>query len=91
VAYLIEHREPEYPAGARDRGIEGVVMLDLVVGRTGAVETISVRRGDPLLASSALETVRGWKFSPVLLNGNPVEVETDVVVNLALPGRVWSV
>src|ERR1051325_1093322 len=83
-SHLIAHVEPAYPEEAKARGIEGKVVLDAVVDRSGVIETLSVRTGHPLLAKSALQTVRTWRYRPTLLNGVPVEVTTDIQVLFTL-------
>jgi periplasmic protein TonB len=85
------HAEPAYPEAARAQGIEGKVVLDARIDRNGVIESLSVRAGHPLLAESALETVRTWKYRPTNLNGVPVEVETDIEVTFTLPNAVVSV
>jgi len=84
------HAEPAYPDDARDQGIEGKVVLDARIDRNGVIETLSVRTGHPLLAESALQTVRTWRYRPTKLNGVPVEVDTDIEVTFTLPNMVAS-
>ena len=84
------HDEPAYPDEAKARGIEGTVVLDAIVDRNGVIETLSVRTGHPLLAESALQTVRSWRYRPTKLNGVPVEVATDIEVRFTLPDSVVS-
>ena len=71
---------PVYPADAKERGVEGVIAVVLVVAGDGSVERASAAAGDPSLVSAALSAVRLWRFTPVLLNGEPVEVVTQVDV-----------
>jgi protein TonB len=89
-AFLTVHAEPIYPEDARARGVEGKVVLDARIDRNGAIQTLAVRTGHPLLAEAALQTIRTWKYRPVQLNGAPVEVETDIEVTLRLPNTVAS-
>jgi protein TonB len=84
------HAEPTYPEDARAPGIEGKVVLDARIDRNGAIETLTVRTGHPLLAESALQTIRAWRYRPIKLNGVPVEVETDIEVTFTLPNTVAS-
>jgi TonB family protein len=77
---------PQYPKEARAKKIQGAVVLDVVIGKDGAVENIRVQKTpDESLAKSALDAVRTWRYRPYLLNGEPVEVETtvNVIYNLA--------
>jgi protein TonB len=90
ASHLIAFAEPEYPVTAKTRGIEGTVVLDAVIDRDGAITEVSVRTGHPLLAESALETVRHWRYRPTTVNGIPVEVQTDMEVKFTLPDSVVS-
>ncbi len=90
ASHLIIFEEPAYPATAKTDRIEGVVVLDAVIGRDGAVKDLSARTGHPLLAQSALETVRWWRYRTTTVNGVPVEVQTDVEVTFTLPESVVS-
>ena len=64
--------DPEYPPLARDAGIEGMVVVEALVGREGGVLKTRVREGDPILADAAEEAVRGWRFRPAQWNGRGV-------------------
>ena len=59
-------------------------MLSVIIAADGSVRDIQVISGHPLLVPAALEAVRLWKYSPTLLNGEPVEVSTQVDVNFTL-------
>jgi TonB family protein len=76
--------DPAYPAEAVAEGIEGEVVLDLVVGHEGELLELKVESGDPLLADAALGAVRQWKYKGTKLNGRPVEVKTDVHMKFRL-------
>jgi TonB family protein len=80
-SHLIAYSDPIYPPEAQAKGIEGKVILNAVIGKDGAVQELSVSEGDPLLAASALETVRHWTYRPTTVNGVPVEVVTRIEVN----------
>ena len=88
--YLIDHPEPPYPSEAISRGVEGAVVLEIVVGHGGEVIFVSVRQGEPILAEAAAQAVHGWRYRPCTLNGRPVEVKSEVRVNFRLPGEVVS-
>ena len=81
---LIHRVEPQYPAIARQIRLEGAVVLKAIISREGKIEHIEVASGPALLAGSAAEAVRQWKYRPYLLNGEPVEVETQITVNFLL-------
>jgi protein TonB len=59
-------------------------VLKAVIGQTGDVVSVELVSGDPMLAPAAIEAVKQWKYKPYKLNGNAVEVETEVKVNFAL-------
>lgn len=76
---------PVYPVSARESHITGTVVLQAVIGRDGHVHRLRVRSApDPDLAISALAAVRTWTYKPYLLNGEPVAIDTTVVVNYDL-------
>lgn len=75
---------PVYPADAKTAGISGAVVLHATIGRTGAVEDLTVVSGPPELAQSALDAVKQWTYKPFLLNGEPTDVTTTITVNFQL-------
>lgn len=78
---LLVHRvEPVYPEEARKQNLQGVIALDIVVGREGSVERMRALNGPDILAKAAMDALRWWRFSPYRLNGEPVAVETTVAV-----------
>jgi len=85
-ANLLHEVQPVYPALARQARIQGTVELRAIIGKTGAIENLAVVRGHPMLAPAAVEAVKQWRYRPYLLNGEPIEVETDITVNFLLSG-----
>jgi TonB family protein len=83
-AKLLVKVQPVYPPAAKAQGIEGMVVLQAIVGKDGKVENLVVLSGDPALAAAALEAVRQWQYQTTLLNGDPVEVVTEIQVNFTL-------
>lgn len=78
---LLQHRvEPTYPAEARSQNLQGVIALDIVVGRDGSVVSMHPLNGPEILAHAAMGALRWWKFEPYRLNGDPAVVETTVAV-----------
>jgi periplasmic protein TonB len=83
-AKLIRQPKPVYPQLAKQVHIQGLVRLHALISRDGTIEDLQVVSGHPLLFPSALEAVKQWVYQPTLLNGEPVEVETDIDVNFTL-------
>ncbi|MGA8739738.1 MAG: M56 family metallopeptidase [Terracidiphilus sp.] len=81
---IISKVNPKYPPEAKKAGIQGTVVLDAVVGKTGDVEKLNVVSGPNELQQSSLDAVRQWKYRPFLLNGDPIEVETTISVIYSL-------
>lgn len=75
---------PAYPAIARAARVEGVVILEAVIGEDGSVSDVRVLRSIPLLDAAAMEAVRQWRFTPTLLNGEPVPVVMTITVAFKL-------
>ena len=82
---LLVHRvDPEYPAAARQEKVQGVIVLDVVVGRDGSVLETRALNGPDVLARAAMEALRWWKFEPYSVQGKPAVVETTVAVEFKL-------
>ncbi len=85
TAKLVKNVAPVYPPLARQERIQGTVVLSVVIAKDGTVQNITVNSGPALLTQPALDAVRQWQYQPTLLNGEPVEVSTQVEVNFTLP------
>ena len=84
-AKLIEQVPPVYPAEARRNKVQGVVKLEVVITAEGLPRDIRVLTSpSEELSQSALEAVSQWRYRPTLLNGQPIEVVTEVRVNYSL-------
>ena len=81
---LIEKVSPPYPPLAKQARIQGVVRFNAVIGRDGTVANLTLVSGHPLFVPGATEAVRQWKYQATLLNGQPVEVVTQIDVNFTL-------
>jgi TonB family protein len=81
---LISQPHPVYPPDAKAARIQGVVKLSAIIGKDGSIQKLEVISGHPLLVPSALEAVQQWKYQTTLLNGQPVEVLTQIDVNYTL-------
>jgi protein TonB len=78
---------PIYPALSRNAHIQGVVILEAVLDAKGRVESVRVLRSVPTLDQAAVDAVQQWRFTPALLNGQPVPVVMTVTVNFTLQDR----
>ena len=56
------------------------------ISKDGTIQNLQLISGHPMLAPAAIEAVKQWKYKPYLLNGEPVEVDTQVQVNFTLAG-----
>jgi len=81
---LIKRVQPKYPKKARKEGVQGTVVLHAIISKEGDITSLELVSGDPLLAPAAIEAVKQWKYKPYLLQGNPVAVDTQIVVNFTL-------
>jgi len=81
---LVVRTIPQYPAIPRAAHIQGIVILQATISKTGLIENLRVVSGPPMLRQAAIDAVQTWRYKPYLLNGDPVEVETtiNVVFNL---------
>jgi TonB family protein len=83
-ASVIHRVMPAYPSLAKATGIQGHVVLAVVIGTNGSVQEVQAVSGHPLLIPAAMDAVKQWTYKPLLLNGQPVEVSTQVDVNFTL-------
>jgi TonB family protein len=84
---VIKKVAPNYPSDARQARIQGSVVLQAEIDTNGDVADLALVSGHPALAPAAITAVKQWKYKPYLLNGQPVTVETQIVVNFALSGH----
>jgi len=71
---------PVYPEAARNAGIQGTVVLKILIGTDSRVKKVEPVSGDPALVQSAIEAVEQWTYQPLTVKGAPVEVDTQVDV-----------
>src|SRR3984893_14234519 len=83
---LIRKIQPNYPPLARQARIQGAVLLPAEISKDGSIQNLRLISGHPMLAPAAIEAVKQWKYKPYILNGEPVEVETQITVNFTLAG-----
>lgn len=77
--------DPVYPEQARERGIEGIVVLSVRAGRDGRVRNVKLEGGQPLLVEAAKAAVKQWQFKPHLVDGQAVETQTRITLIFELP------
>ncbi len=82
---LMEKTEPAYPEDAKERHVQGKVVLALSIDKTGTTKNIhALTSPDPELTDAAITAVSKWKYRPYLLNGSPVEIESSVELDFSL-------
>jgi TonB family protein len=84
AARLTNRVQPVYPQEAKDQKIQGTVKLYVIIGTDGSVHQIQVVSGHSMLVQAAIDAVRQWRYQPILLNGQPVEVDTQINVVFSL-------
>jgi TonB family protein len=77
---LVHKVDPEYPAAARPEKLQGIIAIEVVVGRDGSVVEMHPMNGPEVLARAATDAVRWWKFEPYRVNGEPAAVQTTVAI-----------
>jgi protein TonB len=82
---LIKRVQPRYPQNALSMRIQGAVLLEATINKEGNIGNLKVVSGDPVLARAAADAVRQWRYKPYYLNGEPVDIETQITINFKLP------
>ncbi len=82
---LLHRVEPTYPTMGRAMNLQGAVQLRATVTPKGTVAKMSVVRGQPVLAQAAMDAVRQWRYEPFALNGQPVQMDVDIIVYFTIP------
>ncbi len=83
---LVHQVHPVYPPLAKQARIQGTVRFTAIIGTDGTIRNLQLIGGHPLLVQAAQEAVQQWRYEPTLLNGQPVEVITQIDVNFSLGG-----
>jgi len=81
---LIRKVEPKYPQLAMAARIQGPVVLAAVISKAGTIGNLRLISGHPMLVPAALDAVSQWRYRPYILNGDVIEVETQITVNFVL-------
>jgi protein TonB len=84
AANLIKKVTPLYPALAKSARVQGTVRFQAIIGKDGTIQNLQLISGHPMLVGNATEAVKQWIYKPTLLNGEPVEVITQIDVNFTL-------
>jgi len=84
AANLIRKVQPVYPPLAKQARIQGTVRFTAIIGKDGTIQNLQLVTGHPLLVEAARSAVSQWQYKPTLLNGEPVEVVTQIDVNFTL-------
>jgi TonB family protein len=84
AARIVHRVQPEYPSVARSEHLQGTVRLHAIIGKDGSIARLVVLHGYCSLAKASVQAVSQWRYSPTLLLGQPVEVDTTIDVIFAL-------
>jgi TonB family protein len=80
AGHKISGKDVQYSMMAKQQRIQGTVLLDAVISKTGTITNLQVISGPVALRQSSVDAVKTWKYQPYLLNGEPVEVSTEINV-----------
>lgn len=83
-AKLVFGPKPPYPPLAKASRTQGTVKLEAIIARDGAIKNLRYISGPPLLMKAAMDAVQQWRYHPTLLNGDAVEVLTEIDVVFTL-------
>ena len=83
-ALILRKVAPNYPPLARQARIQGQVILNIDISKSGDVTDVRLVSGHPMLAPAAIEAVKQWKYTPYEVNQEPVEIETNVIVSFRM-------
>jgi len=84
AAAIVDRVNPEYPPQARAGHVQGEVLLHAIIDKEGKISELQVLSGDGVLAKSALDAVRQWRYKPMLVDGEPAEVDTTITITFSL-------
>lgn len=84
AANLVRKVTPQYPPLAKQARVQGTVRFQAIIGKDGTIQNLQLISGHPLLVPAATDAVKQWLYKPTLLNGEPVEVVTQIDVNFTL-------
>ncbi|MBV9574478.1 MAG: energy transducer TonB [Acidobacteriales bacterium] len=85
AAQVVSHPvQPDYPLLARQMKVQGAVVLQALIGKTGVIQDLKVVSGPAILSAAAREAVTQWHFKPYFENGQPVETQARITVNFTI-------
>jgi protein TonB len=84
---LIRRVQPVYPPLARSARVQGSVLLAAEISKDGTIKDLKLISGHPMLVPAAIQAVSQWRYRPYVLNGEAIEVETQITVNFMLGGN----
>ena len=82
--FLIRRVDPVYPPMAQAAHIQGTVLLEALISKDGTIENLRTISGHPMLVPAAISAVSQWRYKPYILNGEAIEVETQITINFVL-------
>jgi TonB family protein len=77
---MVKRVEPQYPQEAKNNHIQGDVVIEVMIDTKGNIAKLNVIKGHPVLAKAAVEAVSQWKYKPFTIQGDPVDVETTILI-----------
>jgi protein TonB len=83
-AQVVSRVDPSYPLLAKQMKVQGAVILEALISKTGSIQEIQVLSGPAILSEAAREAVKQWHFKPYYQNGMPVETEARITVNFTI-------
>ncbi|MFZ0285437.1 MAG: energy transducer TonB [Terriglobales bacterium] len=82
---LIKKVAPIYPQRAMQAHLQGSVQLLATISKNGDISHVKLLNGEPVLAQAAMDAVKQWKYKPYLLDGQPMDIQTQITINFSLP------
>jgi TonB family protein len=83
-AQVVSRVDPSYPLLAKQMRVQGAVVLEALISKTGGIQDIQVLSGPAILSEAAREAVKQWHFKPYYQNGRPLETEARITVNFTI-------
>jgi TonB family protein len=83
-AQVVSRVDPSYPLLAKQMKVQGAVILEALISKTGSIQDIQVLSGPAILSEAAREAVKQWHFKPYYQEGRPVETEARITVNFTI-------